>query len=92
MPEYVRLDPNYENTIKFFGEVLCEGTHEQPYLAMWSMLDQMRYLTQTDIVAAQRVIDWFKERHERREPRADFERAEDSHLESDYEDRYYTED
>jgi len=81
-PEYVTLEPDYEQTLKFLGKALCEGVHEQPYLCLWSVLDQMRYLTQTDLPAALRVVAYFGKAHENWEN----VRGEDAHLEADYED------
>ena len=80
-PEYINLEPNYEQTAAFLGEAICQGAHEQPYLAMWSLLDPMRYLVQSDLPAALRVVEHFKVKHE------SWEGPEDGHLEADYEDR-----
>jgi len=89
-PEYVVLEPNYEQTLKFLGKALCEGAHEQPYLALWSILDQMRYLVQTDMPAALRVVEYFGKAHENWENNVVHPQVggEDSHLEADYEDRF----
>lgn len=89
-PEYITLEPNYEQTAKFLGEALCQGSHEAPYLALFSILDQMRYLTQTDLPAALRVVNHFKELQDRFGPKIEWDQptGEDAHLEADYEDRY----
>lgn len=86
MPEYVRLDPNYENVIKFLGVAILNGQHEKPALAIYSILDQMRFLTETDLPAARRVVEYFKDLSDRAYP--DMAGGEDEHLEADYEDRY----
>lgn len=83
-PEYVRLDPNYEQVIKFLGKVVIDGDHEKPALAMYTILDQMRYLTQADPEAAYRVLSYFKDLADK----ADVRQQEDQHLEAEYEDRY----
>jgi hypothetical protein len=79
-PEYINIEPNYEMTAKFLGESIIGGFHERPALALYSFTEQIRYLTQRDLPAVQRIIDHFK--------RLDDEFSqEDQHLEADYEDR-----
>jgi len=58
MNKEIILTPNYENTAKFFAQNLQyhefdRGAHE-PII---SFIEQIRYLTQTDLPAVQRVID-----------------------------------
>lgn len=91
----INLEPNYEQTAKFLGEAICQGVHEQPYLAMYSLLDQMRYLTQKDLPAARRVVEHFNTKYqnfERLDPRGMAMEAPDDHLEAEYEARFEVED
>lgn len=89
MPKYINLEPDYEQTLKFLGVHLINGTHEKPATALWSILDQMRYLTQMDLPAALRVVDYFRNAAELANS---FVGNEDQHLEADYEDRYQADD
>jgi hypothetical protein len=78
----VNIEPVYENTTKALLEAVASSQHEKPYLALWSILDQVRYLVQTDYPAYQRVLEWLARKQEA-QPNID----EDQHLEADYEDR-----
>jgi hypothetical protein len=83
----MNLEPNYEQTTKFLAEAICQGASEKPYLAMYSVLDQFRYLMQTDKPAAMRIIEHFSIKSKSWEPDASVG-GEDAHLEEAYEDRF----
>lgn len=53
------LTPNYENTAAFVAERLIQGDVEKgkEREVMHSLLEQVRYLAQTDIEACNRLID-----------------------------------
>lgn len=54
----IRLDPNYENTAKFFARAFTDHSFDQGATEpVVSFIEQIRYLTQTDLPAVQRVID-----------------------------------
>lgn len=61
-PEGVRpvgsvvLTPNYEVTAQFIAELLIDGSHERPAVAMYSLIEQIRYLTATDPAAVGRLL------------------------------------
>lgn len=78
----VNLEPVYEKTIEFLLQAVVDNQHEKPYLALWSAVDQIRYLVQTDFQAYTRVLEWLARRQE-----AQPDIQEDQHLEADYEDR-----
>jgi hypothetical protein len=81
---YVNIEPVYEQTAKALLEAVASGAHEKPYLALWSALDQVRYLIQTDMDAYRRILTWL----EMRNGQSIGPRHEDQHLEADYEDRH----
>lgn len=83
MAREVNIEPVYEQTTKALLEAVASGNHEKPYLALWSILDQVRYLVQTDYPAYQGVLEWLARKQE---AQPDF--PEDQHLEADYEDRH----
>jgi hypothetical protein len=56
--EYITITPNYEQTAAYFATALRDkafigDTTEQ----VISLIEQIRYLTQTDLPAVQRVIE-----------------------------------
>lgn len=53
---YISLPPNYEQTAMFLMETIVDGSHERPWLAMYSVVEQIRYLTATDPQAVARLL------------------------------------
>lgn len=55
----VVLEPNYENTAKFAAEQFrLHGYTFGSTVPVISFIEQIRYLTQTNPEAVQRIIDW----------------------------------
>lgn len=54
--ESVVLTPNYEVTAQFIAELLIDGSHERPAVAMYSLIEQIRYLTATDPASVGRIL------------------------------------
>jgi hypothetical protein len=40
----------------FLMETIVDGSHEKPWLAMYSVIEQIRYLTATDPQAVARIL------------------------------------
>ncbi len=64
-PRTIVLTPNYENTAAFMAEQIILGNVDagKERVVMHSLLEQVRYLAQTDIEACNRMIarvgkDW----------------------------------
>lgn len=54
---YVSIPPNYEVTAEFMARAFIEHSYERfAKLPMISLLEQIRYLAQTDLPAIERII------------------------------------
>lgn len=89
----ILLTPNYENTAKWFAHALKDHSFDrganQPII---SFIEQIRYLTQTDLPAVQRVINNLNPVLEgitiiTPEGSTTGRMYDDDHLEADYDDR-----
>lgn len=97
--ETINLEPNYENTAKWFARALRDHSFDlgatDPVV---SFIEQIRYLTKTDLPSVQRVIDSIKPpvlsgiTIMTPEGTGTGRMYEDDHLEMDYEDRTHIEE
>lgn len=63
MPEYVKVDPNYEATAEYFAKAFIDHEFDRgKSLPVISFIEQIRYLTQTDLPAVERLIGRIKSR------------------------------
>jgi len=60
--EFVNLTPEWENTALWFAELLKQHAFDRNESGpVISLIEQIRYLTQTDIDAVQRIIEKLKD-------------------------------
>jgi hypothetical protein len=60
--EFINLTPEWENTALWFAEVLKQHGFERDKSGpIITFIEQIRYLTQTDIDAVQRIIEKLKD-------------------------------
>lgn len=58
MATEINLEPNWENTARWFAQALTMHDFDRgAFEPTISFIEQIRYLTQTDLPAVQRLID-----------------------------------